>query len=67
MVDLHELLVPLFDIGGLLAGVGVVVRGGGGVVFVVLAPFDYLFKDGFVDLGSVSGVPFAEDVWRLWR
>ncbi len=30
LVDLHELLVPLLDVGRLLAAVGVVVVGGGG-------------------------------------
>lgn len=68
LVDLHELLVPLLDVGGLLAGVGVVVRRGGGVVLVVLAPFDDLLEDGLVDLGSVSWVPQGVLVrlWRVW-
>jgi hypothetical protein len=35
LVDLHELLVPLFNVGGLLAGVGVVVLGGRRVVLVL--------------------------------
>jgi hypothetical protein len=50
LVDLHELLVPLVDVGGLLSRVGVVVCGGGRVVLVVLAPFDDFLEDRFVDL-----------------
>jgi hypothetical protein len=49
LVDLHELLVPLFDIAG-LATVVVLVAGGGGVVLVVLAPLDDLAEDSLVDL-----------------
>jgi hypothetical protein len=50
LVDLHELLVPLLDICGLLAGIGVIVTDWGGVVLVVFAPFDDLFQDRFIDL-----------------
>lgn len=39
LVNLHELLVPLVDIGGLAAGIVVIVTGAGGVVLVVLTPF----------------------------
>lgn len=49
LVNLHELLVPLVDIGRLAARV-IVVAGAGGVVLVVGAPFNDLFQDGFVDL-----------------
>jgi hypothetical protein len=35
LVDLHELLVPLFNVRGLLAGVGVIVLGGRRVVLVL--------------------------------
>lgn len=49
LVNLHELLVPFFDIAG-LAAVVVLVTGGGGVVLVVLAPLDDLAEDGLVDL-----------------
>jgi hypothetical protein len=52
LVNLHELLVPLLDIGGLLAGVGIVVLGGLGVVLVVFAPFDDLLEDRLVHLDS---------------
>ncbi len=50
MIDLHKLLVPLLNIGGLLARVGVIVIGGSRVVLVVLAPLDNLLQDGLVDL-----------------
>lgn len=50
LVDLHELLVPLLNVGCLLAGVGIVVGGGWGVVLVVLAPFNDLLEDRFIDL-----------------
>ena len=55
LVDLHELLVPVFDVGRLLARVGVVVLGRRGVVFVVLAPFEDLAEDGFGDLRLKDG------------
>ena len=50
LVNLHELLVPLLDFSGLLAGVGIIVLGGLGIVLVVLAPFDDLLEDRLVDL-----------------
>jgi len=46
LVDLHELLVPVLDVGGLLARVGIVVLGWGRVVLVVVAPVEDLLKDG---------------------
>lgn len=52
LVHLHELLVPLLNVGGLLAGVGLVVLGLGGVVSVVLTPLDDLSKNGLVNLRS---------------
>jgi hypothetical protein len=54
LVDLHELLVPLVDVGRLLARVRVVVLGGGRVVLVVLAPLDNLLHNSLVDLRCVS-------------
>ena len=45
LVDLHELLVPLLNVGGLLAGVGIVVLGGSGVVLVLRAPLEDLLED----------------------
>jgi hypothetical protein len=54
LVDLHELLVPLVDVGRLLARVVVVVVCGGRVVDVVLAPHDHLLHDRLVDLRVVS-------------
>lgn len=51
LVDLHKLLVPLLDLGGLLvAGVGLVILGLGGVVAVVLAPLDDLSENSLVHL-----------------
>lgn len=62
LVDLHELLVPLVDVGRLLARVGVVVLGGGRVVLVVAAPLDDLLHDCLVDLRHVSGC--SEGRWE---
>jgi hypothetical protein len=50
LVDLHELLVPLLDIGGLLAGIGVIVSGGWWVILVVFTPLDDLLEDLVIDL-----------------
>jgi hypothetical protein len=54
LVNLHELLVPLVDIGRLLARVGIVILGGGWVVLVVLAPLKDLLHDSLVDLRIVN-------------
>lgn len=51
LVDLHELLVPFVDVGG-LATVVVVVAGAGGIVLVVLAPLDDFLQDGLVHLSQ---------------
>jgi len=50
LVDLHELLVPLLNVGCLLAGVGIIVGGSWGVILVVLAPFNDLLEDRFIHL-----------------
>ena len=50
LVNLHELHVPLLDVGGSLARVRIVIVGGGGVTLVMLAPLDDLPQDSFVDL-----------------
>lgn len=55
LVNLHELLVPLLDIGGLLAGVGVIIGGGRRVELVMVAPLDNLLEDGLVDLEGERG------------
>jgi len=52
LVDLHELLIPLIDVGGLLAGVGVIILGRSRVVLVMLAPFDNLLEDSVIDIGN---------------
>lgn len=49
LVNLHKLLVPLINVGG-LAAVVVIIGGALGVVLVVLAPLDDLLEDGLVDL-----------------
>ncbi len=50
LVDLHELLVPVLDIGRLLSRVGVVVLRRSGVVLVVLAPLKDLAENSLGDL-----------------
>jgi hypothetical protein len=59
LVNLHEFLIPLLDVGGLLAGVGIIVLSWLGIVLVMLAPFDDLFEDRLVDLGR-NGLA----IWR---
>lgn len=49
LVNLHEFLIPLVDVGGLAAGV-VIVTGAGRVALVVGAPFDHLAQNCLVDL-----------------
>jgi hypothetical protein len=44
LVDLHKLLVPFFNVGRLLAGVGVIVLGGRRVVLVLGAPLEHLLE-----------------------
>ena len=51
LVDLHELLVPLLNIGGLLARVGIIIGSSNGVALVMLAPLNDLAENCFVDLG----------------
>ena len=53
LVNLHKLLIPLLDICGLFAGVGIIVDGGRRIVLVVLAPFNDLFKDRLIDLSEM--------------
>jgi hypothetical protein len=49
LVHLHELLIPLFNVGG-LAAVIIIIGGALRIVLVVLAPLDDLLEDGLVDL-----------------
>jgi hypothetical protein len=56
LVDLHEFLVPLVDVGRLLARVRVIILGGGRVVLVVVAPLEDLLHDSLIDLHRVSCV-----------
>jgi hypothetical protein len=50
LVDLHELLIPFLNVGGLLAVVAVIIVGRYRVVAVVLAPLDDLAQDRLGDL-----------------
>ena len=56
LVDLHKLLVPLVNIGGLLAVVRVLVVSRRGVVAMVLTPLDDLAEYGLVDLGDTVNI-----------
>lgn len=55
LVDLHELLVPFLDVGGLLARVGIVLLTSWWIGLVVLAPLENLLKYGLVDLCDIRG------------
>lgn len=50
LVHLHELLIPLLDVGSLLTSIRLVILSLRGIVAVVLAPLDHLAKDSLVDL-----------------
>lgn len=52
LVDLHELLIPLLDIRGLLARVRLLIGGLDGIVAVMIAPLDDLLENGLVNLRS---------------
>jgi len=52
LINLHELLVPLLNVGCLLTGVGIIILGGGGVIAVMLAPLDNLLEDLLIDIGD---------------
>jgi hypothetical protein len=56
LIDLHKLLVPLFDISRLLAGVGIVVLCLEGIVAVMIAPLNHLAKNGLVHLKNYMSV-----------
>ena len=55
LIDLHELLIPLVDVGGLTPGV-VIVTSAGRVALVVSAPFDHLAQDSLVNLLEKTSV-----------
>jgi len=55
LVNLHVLHIPLLDVGGLLAGIRVVIVGSGWVLLVVLAPFHDLLQHGLVDIRNRNG------------
>lgn len=52
LVDLHELLIPLIDVGSLLARVGVIITCGRRVGLVMLAPLDDLLENSLIDVGD---------------
>lgn len=52
LIDLHELLIPLVNLRGLLAVVGILVVGGRRVLAVVLAPLNDLAQNGLGNLGA---------------
>lgn len=52
LVDLHELLVPLFNVGRLLAGVGVLIWWWNGVVLVMGTPLNNLLQNSVIDVGD---------------
>lgn len=56
LVNLHKLLVPLLDIGGLFAAVGVVVCCGSGVILVMLAPLNNLLENRLVHLDAMPHI-----------
>jgi hypothetical protein len=47
-------LVPLLDVGGLLAGIGVIIGRGGRIAAVMVAPFKNLLENLLIDLGRMS-------------
>jgi hypothetical protein len=50
LIDLHEFLVPLINIGGLLSNIVIVVVGGWRIGLVIGAPFDDFSECRFIDL-----------------
>jgi hypothetical protein len=50
LIDLHKLLIPLFDIGRTFTGVGFIIVGRRGVTLVMLTPLDNLLEDSLIDL-----------------
>lgn len=50
LVNLHEFLIPLIDIGGLFSGIRIILSGWCRVPFVMSAPLDHLIQDSLVDL-----------------
>jgi len=56
LIDLHELLIPLIDVCGFLARVGIVFVGLGRIGTVMLAPLDDFLENGFVDVWDGDGL-----------
>ena len=66
LVDLHELLIPLINVGCLFAGIGIVIVCGDWIVSVMLAPLDNLSKNRFVDLWIQTKI-VSMTVRVLWQ
>jgi len=52
LVDLHELLIPLINLGRLLAVVVLLLGGLSRIIAVLLAPLDDFLEHRFVDVGD---------------
>ena len=61
MVNLHKLLIPLVDIGGLLTVVRILVVSRRGVVAMVLAPLDDFSEYSLVDLRDIVNPHFIRN------
>jgi len=61
LVNLHKLLVPLIDVGG-LAAIVVVIGSSLGVILVVLAPLNDLLEDGLVNVRNGNSLARIAEV-----
>jgi len=52
LINLHELLVPLFDVGCLFSRVGIILVASWGIRLMVVTPFDHLLEDSFINVGD---------------
>ena len=60
-------MIPLVDVGALLAsGVGVIIGGWGGVVLVMLAPVEDFGKDSGVDLIAGAWEFSTVESWNIF-
>ena len=60
LVNLHELLIPLLNISGLLTGIGIVFIGRWRIVLVMFAPLDEFLEDRASDVWNWNG--FQHDI-----
>jgi len=56
LVDSHEFLVPILDVGRLLARIGLVIGSSRRIGLVMLAPLENLLEDGFIDIRDGDGL-----------